>query len=71
TAMGIQILDQLGRVNQILNKPQNAFLSNVCFGGADRDWMWVTCGDKVYRRKVAAKGVVSWENPTKPPKPGL
>ena len=71
TAMGIQILDQLGRVNQILNKPQNAFLSNVCFGGEDRDWMWVTCGDKVYRRKVAAKGVVSWEKPTKPPKPGL
>ncbi|XZE21049.1 SMP-30/gluconolactonase/LRE family protein [Pirellulaceae bacterium SH449] len=71
TALGVQILDQLGRVNQILNKPQNAFLSNVCFGGADRDWLWVTCGDKVYRRKVAGKGVVSWESPTKPPRPGL
>ena len=71
TSLGIQILDQPGRVNQILAKPQNAFLSNIAFGGPERDLLYATCGDKVFRRKVNAKGSVSWEKPTKPPKPGL
>lgn len=71
TSLGVQILDPLGRVNQILPKPQNAFLSNVAFGGSERNILIVTCGDKVYRRKVNARGSVSWEPPTKPPKPGL
>jgi sugar lactone lactonase YvrE len=71
TSVGLQILDPLGRVNQILPKPQNAFLSNVAFGGPERNVLVVTCGDKVYRRKVNAVGSVSWETPTKPPKPGL
>ncbi len=71
TSIGLQILDPLGRVNQILPKPQNAFLSNVGFGGKDRNILVVTCGDKVYRRKVNARGNVSWEAPIKPPKPGL
>ena len=71
TTLGIQILDQPGRVNQILAKPQNAFLSNLTFGGPDRNLLYATCGDKVFRRKVNAKGSVSWELPTKPPLPGL
>ncbi len=71
TSLGIQILDPLGRVNQILPKPHTGFLSNIAFGGRNRDVMVVTCGDKVFRRKVNARGSVSWEAPTKPPKPGL
>lgn len=71
TALGIQIVDQPGRVNQIISKPQDAFLSNVSFGGPNRDILYVTCSDKVYRRKVNAKGSIAWEAPTKPPKPGL
>lgn len=71
TSVGLQILDPLGRVNQILPKPQNAFLSNVAFVGPERNVLLITCGDKVYRRKVNAVGSVHWESPTKPPKPGL
>jgi len=71
TALGIQVLDQPGRVNLIINKPQAAFLSNVTFAGPQRDWLYVTCGDKVYRRRTLAQGSVSWESPTMPPKPGL
>jgi gluconolactonase len=71
TSLGIQVIDQPGRVNQILSKPQNAFLSNIVFGGKGRDMLYATCGDQVYRRKLNAIGSVSWEQPTKPPKPGL
>ncbi len=71
TNLGIQVLDPLGRVNQIIPKPQNAFLSNVAFAGENRDVMYVTCGDKVYKRKVNARGNDCWKAPIKPPKPGL
>jgi len=71
TTLGVQVLDQPGRVNLIINKPQAAFLSNVAFAGPERDWLYVTCGDKVYRRKTQTRGNISWEPPTMPPKPGL
>ena len=71
TAMGVQILDQLGRVNFIISKPQNAWLSNAKFGGTDRDILYVTCGDSVFKRRLKATGVDSWKAAIKPPKPGL
>jgi sugar lactone lactonase YvrE len=70
TAAGLQISDQPGRVNAILPRPQNKWLSNVCFGGRNLDTLYVTCGDKLYRRKVNAQGVTA-AKPVKPPKPGL
>lgn len=69
--VGLQVLDQLGRVHLILNKPQNGWLSNAVFAGPDLDILYVTCGDKVYRRKVKARGVKQWEGSVKPPRPGL
>ena len=33
--------------------------------------LYVTCGDKVYRRKVNAKGVIPWKPAVKPPRPRL
>ncbi len=71
TRVGLQVLDQLGRVHLILDKPQDAWLSNVVFGGPNLDTLYVTCGDKVYRRKVKATGVVPWQSPQPPPKPRL
>ena len=71
TAMGLQVLDQPGRVHFIIRKPKAAWLSNVIFGGPDRNILYVTCGDSVYRRKVSATGVDSWQAPVKPPKPRL
>ncbi len=32
--LGVQVLDQPGRVNLIISKPQPAFLSNIAFAGA-------------------------------------
>ena len=70
TKLGVQVCDQPGRVNAIINKPQEASLSNVAFGGTDMQWLYVTSRDKVYRRHMLRKGAVSW-NQVKPPQPHL
>lgn len=70
TRIGIQICDPAGRVNGILNKPQPGPLSNLVFGGADFDWLYVTAGDKVFRRHTLRKGALPWK-PGKPPAPRL
>lgn len=71
TAMGLQVCDQVGRVNGIIAKPQRAWLANVVFGGPDLGDLFVTCGDKVFRRRVKAKGVLSFKPPIKPAPPRL
>lgn len=71
TSLGIQICDQPGRVNAIIPKPQRAWLSNVVFGGANLDELYVTCGDKVYKRKTRVKGLRPWQPPIRPPTPRL
>jgi len=71
TKLGVQVLDQLGRVHIILSKPQNSWLSNVVCAGPELDMLYVTCGDKVYKRKLNAKGLRSWQPPFKAPKPNL
>jgi sugar lactone lactonase YvrE len=70
TRLGIQICDQPGRVVAIIDKPQPGAVSNVVFGGADLQMLYVTAGDKVFRRPMKRKGVVSWI-PVKPPVPQL
>lgn len=71
TEMGVQVADPDGRVHLILEKPQDAWLSNVAFGGPDRDYLYVTSGDKVYRRKVKTRGVDHSKAPIIAPKPRL
>ncbi len=68
--LGIQVLDQTGRVNAILPLPSGPS-SNVCFGGADFDMLYVTCGAKVYRRQLKTHGVNTFEAPLKPANPRL
>jgi sugar lactone lactonase YvrE/enterochelin esterase-like enzyme len=70
TRMGIQILDQLGRVNAILPVPSGQ-PSNCAFGGPNFDVLYVSCGDKVYRRKLKVRGANSFETPARPPAPRL
>ena len=71
TRLGLQVLDQIGRVHFIMRKPQNAKLSNVVFGGEDLDTLYATCGNSVFKRKMKRKGVVPWKGPVKLPRPGL
>ena len=68
--VGLQICDQPGRVVGIIGKPQPGPLSNAVFAGPDLQTLYVTAGDKVFRRRMRVKGVLPWE-PVKPPKPRL
>ena len=70
THMGIQILDQTGRVNAILPVPSGQ-PSNACLGGPAFDILYVTSRDKVYRRKLKVRGVNSFAAPYKPVTPRL
>jgi gluconolactonase len=65
TRIGLQICDQPGRVVAIINKPQSGPLSNVVFAGPDMQTLYVTAGDKVFRRHVRRKGTLPW-TPVKP-----
>ena len=70
TRMGLQVCDQAGRVNCIIPTP-NGRASNVVLGGADGDTLYVTAGDKVYKRKVKPKAAPSFAAPIKPAPPHL
>jgi gluconolactonase len=70
TGLGIQICDQPGRVVAIIPKPEAADPSNVVFGGPRLEYLYVTAGDKVFRRHLRRHGVFPW-TVTKPPVPRL
>ena len=70
TNLGLQVLDQLGRVNAIIPVPSGQ-VSNCCFGGVDFNILYISCNDKVYRRRLNTRGANSFENPYKPKIPNL
>lgn len=70
TRMGIQVCDQAGRVNCIIPTP-NGKVSNLCLGGENFDTLFVTCGDRVYKRKVKVKGAQGFQAPHRPAPPRL
>jgi len=71
TALGVQVFDQIGKCHAIIPAPNRAALSNVEFGGPNFDEIYITNGDKVFKRKTKVKGVVSWKAPIKPAPPRL
>lgn len=70
TRSGIQMMDQLGRVNAIVPIPGGQ-ASNLCFGGPEFNILYVTSRDKVYRRKLKTRGANPFEAPYKQMQPGL
>lgn len=70
TPLGIQVCEANGRLAAILNPPEYGTLSNLVFGGKDRDWLYVTENGKLFRRHTRVKGVAPG-SPEKPPKPSL
>ena len=72
TLTGIQVLDQLGRVNAIIPVPKTkGQISNLCFGGSNFDTLYITCVDKVFKRKVKTMGANTFDSPMKPKSPRL
>jgi sugar lactone lactonase YvrE/enterochelin esterase-like enzyme len=70
TRLGVQICDQPGRVVAIMDKPHAGALSNVVFGGPKLEWLYVTAGDRVYRRHLRRQGTWPWTK-VRPPQPRL
>jgi enterochelin esterase-like enzyme len=70
TRMGIQVCDQAGRVNAIIPTPSGP-VTDLCFGGPERNVLYAACGDAIYKRKVKPQGVDPSEAPIKPKAPRL
>lgn len=70
TRLGLQVCDQAGRVHCIIPTP-NGKVSNLTFGGPERNIVYATCGDKVYRRRVQVQGAPAYLEPIKPKAPRL
>jgi gluconolactonase len=72
TRQSIQVMDEIGRVICIIPVPiGSGYPANICFGGPNFDVLYLTCQDKVYRRKVGVKGVNSFNKPFKAVAPKL
>lgn len=72
TKTGLQIMDQLGRVNAILPvPPSNNQVSNLYFGGPDFNILYISAGDKIFRRKLNTRGANNFEAPIRPANPKL
>jgi gluconolactonase len=56
TFLGIQVFDTQGRLTGVIQKPQQAFLSNLTFGGPKFDTLYATSTDKLFKRKTKATG---------------
>lgn len=70
TNSGIQVSDQLGRVNFIFSKPEDNVL-DVKLGGIDFNTLYMSCNGRLFSRNINAKGILPWLPAVKPPRPGL
>ena len=57
SAIGLQMFDATGRISGVISKPSSSGMSNVAFSGPDRNHLYATCGNAVYKRLTKAKGV--------------
>ena len=57
TALGLQIFAPTGELLGILPKPKNAPLVSCTFGGKDLNYLYISNGDTIYRRKTQVRGV--------------
>lgn len=57
TELGIQIFDSMGRHSGTIAPPFfGAKIVSVEFAGKDHDWLFVTAGEKIYKRKTNTHG---------------
>jgi sugar lactone lactonase YvrE len=72
TRMGVQIVDQQGRVNAIIPiPPSKGQVSNMCFAGPGFNILYISAFDKVFRRKLKTRGANTFDKPIRPGTPRL
>lgn len=69
TESGIQICDQLGRVNLIVPKP--GLGRRVCYVRLHQNTLYAATADAVWKRSVLLTAVKPFQPPVLPPKPSL
>ncbi|MCA9145248.1 MAG: SMP-30/gluconolactonase/LRE family protein [Planctomycetaceae bacterium] len=57
THAGLQFFDTQGRISGVIANPNDKRISNVTFGGEKLDTLFITCGNRVFRRKTQATGI--------------
>jgi gluconolactonase len=56
TSLGVQVFDRNHRLTGILPTPGGSGVSDVFFAGPNMQWLYVTDGDKLYRRPSKRSG---------------
>jgi enterochelin esterase family protein len=50
------MFDATGRLSGVIAKPSEKACVSVAFAGPERQWLYACASDKVFRRKMLAKG---------------
>uniref|UniRef100_Q01XZ1 Gluconolactonase n=1 Tax=Solibacter usitatus (strain Ellin6076) TaxID=234267 RepID=Q01XZ1_SOLUE len=58
TKLGVQVFDREARLRAMIEAPGNAGVNNVMFAGSGLQWLYVTDGERVYRRPVRRRGAM-------------
>ena len=61
SAVGLHMYDPTGRLGGVIAAPQKRPLVSVAFAGPGLSYLYVACGDKIYRRKTKSRGVLYFE----------
>ena len=61
SAVGLHMFDPTGRLGGVIASPQKKPLVSVAFAGPDLSFLYVACGDKIYRRKTKTRGVLYFQ----------
>lgn len=70
TNMGVQVTDQLGRVNMILPVP-GVFVSDLVFGGPELNQLYVISNGKLYVRTLNTRAKLSTVSGLRPSRPRM
>jgi sugar lactone lactonase YvrE len=58
SAVGIQMFDSTGRFSGVIDLPQKKATVSLAFAGPGLQYLYACSSDRIYRRKMQAKGVL-------------
>lgn len=66
--VGIQMFDSTGRLGGVISKPTSKGCVSIVFAGPNHEYLYACASDKVFRRKLNAKGALSFPALAEPAK---
>ncbi len=58
THLGVQMFDPTGRLSGVIRTPPDVPVTNVILAGPKLDTLYITCVDRIYRRKTKTTGIL-------------